>query len=360
MKTKYLVPALVVAMANLSACGGGGGSNTPKTPDPIVKTCDNGGKDYPTCTPPYIGANLQTTVSTPPFAVGSEEMKSFNYLNDFRRNLGLGLLAYSQELTLSAVNHANYLKINRVGGFSEDSGKPGYTGATPTERANYAGYKTNEFVSGGLAVGNTASGAIQSLINSVYHRGVLIGQSWTDVGSATYCINCDGTIALNINVAKKDHYGQKNASDFVMFYPFNNQAGVSLTMAGETVNPFPEYPDGLVYGKVGYPISFAVEAGHVLELKQFTLTENGSSVSLNSYVYTASNDPNKLILKNEAWLIAKSQLKPLTKYNVVLQANINGLSISCENGRIVYGKTSGCSWSFTTSDGSSEFYNQYQ
>jgi hypothetical protein len=30
-------------------------------------------------------ADLQTSVPTPPFPAGSEELKSFNYLNDFRK-----------------------------------------------------------------------------------------------------------------------------------------------------------------------------------------------------------------------------------------------------------------------------------
>jgi hypothetical protein len=71
------------------------------------------------------------------------------------------LLAYSPELTLSAANHANYLKINQVGGFDEDPLKPGFTGKTLSDRANFAGYKTNQFISGGLALANTSSGAIQ-------------------------------------------------------------------------------------------------------------------------------------------------------------------------------------------------------
>lgn len=357
----FRLSALAAALA-LAGCGGGGsgstsGSNSGSGNTGTIVTCTapqvlgNGVCTNPT--PAVTPADLQTTVPTPPFPAGSEELKAFNYLNDFRKSLGLGLLAYSDTLTLSAANHANYLKVNMVGGFQEDPLKAAFTGAWPNDRASFAGYKTNYPVSGGLAVANTASGAIQSLINSIYHRGVLIGQSWRDVGSATYCFDCNGGVALNINVAKKDA-GQRNASDFAMFYPLNKQTNVNLTMAGETTNPFPDYPDGFVYGKVGYPISFALEASQTLNLKDFTLTEAGSTTPLNAYVHTSANDPQKLIPKNEAWITAKAQLKPSTTYTAVLHGSVNGLDFSCvtENGnlKIVLGKADGCTTSFTTAD----------
>lgn len=347
--------ALAAALA-LTGCGGGGSGSNSGSGSTGTITCTspqvlvNGVCTSPTVTP----ADLQTTVPTPPFPAGSEELKSFNYLNDFRKSLGLGLLAYSDTLTLSAANHANYLKLNRVGGFEEDPLKPGFTGVWPIDRANFAGYKTNYFVSGGLALANTSSGAIQSLINSIYHRSILIDQSVRDVGSATYCFTCDNEVALNIILARKDTIGQRNASDFAMFYPVNKQTNVTLTMAGETLNPFPEYPDGLVFGKVGYPISFALEASQTLNLKDFTLTEAGSSTPMNAYVHTAANDPQKFIPKNEAWITAKSQLKPSTTYTVVLHGSVNGQDFSCvtENGnlKIVLGKADGCTSTFTTAD----------
>lgn len=362
MKTIYTYALTIMSAVVMTACGGGGSSS------PAGSNTSTGGTGTPlTCTAPQVlvngvcttptpavtPADLQTTVPTPPFPAGSEELKAFNYLNDIRKSLGLGLLAYSDTLTLSAKNHANYLVLNRVGGFEEDPLKPGFTGVWPIDRANFAGYKTNQFVSGGLTLANTSSGAIQSLINSIYHRGVLIEQSWRDVGSATYCFSCDGVVALNINVAKKDA-GQRNASDFAMFYPINKQTNVDLTMAGEIPNPFPEYSDDQVYGKVGYPISFALEASQTLNLKDFTLTEAGSTTPMNAYVYTAANDPQKKIPKNEAWITAKSQLKPSTTYTAVLHGSVNGQDFSCvtENGnlKIVLGKADGCTTSFTTAD----------
>lgn len=83
------------------------------------------------------------------------------------------------------------------------------------------------------------------------------------------------------------------------------------------------------------------------------MTESGGSTPLNAYVYTASNDPNKLIPNNEAWLTAKAQLKPSTTYNMALHGTINGNEFGCIGGKIVFGKTPGCFWSFTTASGCS-------
>ncbi|MET3140197.1 uncharacterized protein YkwD, partial [Undibacterium sp. GrIS 1.2] len=340
MKTSKIT---VIKMAKLSsmavaliltACGGGeGSSSTTTTTPPLATTCANGGTNFPTCTAPTTAAQLQLTVSAPPLAAGSQELAAFNYLNQFRHSLGLGLLAYSAPLTLASKNHANYLVLNQSLTHTEDPSKPGFTGVTDTDRANFAGYATNYFVSAGGSVANTMPGAIQALINTVYHRGTLIRQSWTDQGMTGYCYGvCDASnSALYLNVAQKTVNGQTNASDFVMMYPMDKQSNVNLTTAGDNINPFPDITGGVVYGKVGYPVSFAVEANQMLVLKDFTMTEAGTSAPLNAYVYTASNDPNNLIPSNEAWLTAKSQLKPSTTYNMALHGSINGNEFGCAN-----------------------------
>lgn len=355
MKKNYIVSGKlsILAAIFLTACGGGGGSSsTAPTPPPVATTCSNGGTDYPTCTAPVTAAQLQLTVSAPPLAAGSQELAAFNYLNNFRQSLGLGLLAYSAPLTLASKNHANYLVLNHVFQHSEDPGKPGFTGVSDTDRANFAGYATNYFVSAGGSSANTMAGAIQALINTVYHRGTLIRQSWTDQGMTGFCDGvCDSPVAeVYLNVAQKTANGQTNASDFVMMYPLDKQANINLTTAGDNINPFPDITGG-VFGKVGYPVSFAIEASQTLVLKDFTMTESGGSTPLNAYVYTASNDPNKLIPNNEAWLTAKAQLKPSTTYNMALHGTINGNEFGCIGGKIVFGKTPGCFWSFTTASG---------
>jgi hypothetical protein len=130
----------------LSACGGAGsiGPNLANTVQP-VQTCSNGGVNFPTCTPPATPANLQLVVAQPPFPVDSDETIGFNYLNNVRASLGLGLLNYSPELQQATINHNNYLKLNERDNYdahNEDALRPGFTGVTASDQARFAGYTT--------------------------------------------------------------------------------------------------------------------------------------------------------------------------------------------------------------------------
>ena len=358
MKTNQLRLFLsALSLAALSACGGGG-SSTPSKPDvPVATTCSNGATDFPTCT--FFAANLQTTVPTPAISADSAEYKGWVYLNDLRSTLGLGKLAYSVELAKAAKAHADYLKLNSVAEHYEIEGKPGFTGYRPENRAETAGYgKSNEIlVSEGLTLGNDVKHGIERLLNTVYHRGTLLNQKWRDIGFGTVCYGClpsDG-IALVSNPAYKFSYGpQRNASDFVMTYPFSGQTQVPLSMCGaENPWPFPSNElkpedactnprntNGIwVYDmKVGQPITFAVEANLTLTVSSFTTWEDGGS-PLPAWLITENTDSNSkmFVFKNEAYLTAKVGLKPNTKYWAKFQGSANGKVVVKE-------------WSFMTAD----------
>ena len=347
LSTKYFTlqfASIAVALI-LNACGGNGDrmTSTPAATPPIVQICANGATDYPTCSPAVSPANLQLTVPAPPYAAGSEDLKAFNYLNDLRQKMGLGLLAYSAELDKASANHANYLVINKVYQHDEDPLKSGFTGVNATAQARFAGYSTNYWIGGGLAMSNSKTGTIAILVNTVYHRSQLFGQNWRDTGSATFCYppNCLSTdgVVNNIFLGQNDPQGQTNASDFVTVYPIDHQVDVPLSMGNEHPTPFPvEYPDELTYKKVGSPVSFYVESKQILILKTFTMTQADQMTPVDAFVRTKANDPNALFIgNNEAYLVAKAPLKPLTTYNMKVTASVNGKDIEK-------------AWSFTTAE----------
>ena len=355
MKFRYFVHNFLLAGLCLITQACGGGSTPSTTVPPVVQTCDNGATNYPHSS--TIPAKLQSTIMTPPYASGSEDLNVFNYFNDLRTTLGLGKLSYSAELDKASLNHSTYIKLNQVGGFNETAGRPGFTGATLADRVVQAGYTdklTGLGVSGGLAFGSNKMGALKALLNSVYHRRILLQQMWTDVGTSMICISADNSTCnrnangeiipdfLSVTVAHKNNGQQRNASDFFMVYPMDKTTDVAISMVGETTNPFPQYPDGLVWGKVGAPIEVAVEDSQTLSVQTFTITEDGTSSPLPATLMTVQSDPNKLITKNEAFLIANMALKPNTKYTVsfVGTANIPG-------SKTVRSLTK--TWSFTTS-----------
>lgn len=354
-QNKYLLLVVLVAATYLTGCGGGGGgTTTPSTP--IAQACTNAASNYPDCN--SIPAKLQLTIVEPPYPADSEDMRVFKYLNDLRSSLGLGQLSYSKELDQSSLNHLNYSRINQVGEYDEDPSKPGFTGATLFDRVRNSGYTNTSnglTVSGGLAPGNSKLGSLNSLINSIYHRHPLFNQSFTDIGSAFICVSADQSMCnkgpngeilgnvLMVTVASQKNITQRNASDFFMVYPRDNANDVNISMIGETINPFPQYPEKLVWGKVGYPISVAVEASQTLSTQTFTITESGSINPMLATLFTMQSDPNKMITKNETYLVANSALKPLTKYtiNFVGTASIPGSQVV---------RSISKTWSFTTNE----------
>lgn len=332
MKSRNLSTLFSLAVVCIisQACGGGsGGNSVTSTVPPVAQTCDNGATNFPDCS--SIPAKLQTSIVTPPFPVGSDEMNEFNEFMNVRTGLGLGKLSYSAELSKAAFNHSTYIKLNQTGGFSEVVGRPNFTGVTLADRVVFAGYTdklTGLNVNGGLGNGNTRVGGLKNLLDSVYHRQALLKQSWTDVGSSIMCVtvndagcnrNQNGEVIpdyFSIIVANKNNLGQRNASEFFMTYPIENSTNVPISMTGETPNPFPQYVDYTVWGKVGYPIEVAVEDSQTISVQTFTITEEGSNSPLASTLMTTQSDPNKIISKNEAFLIPNIALKPSTKYLV--------------------------------------------
>lgn len=341
----------IALAALLTACGGGssGGSTTPT--DPVVKTCANGASDYPACK--FFTANLQLTVPTPPFAIGSDELAAFNYLNDERAANGLGKLAYNEALTKAAKAHSDYMFLNKWLDHTETSGKQGFTGEAPANRAQAAGYPISGAVSEGLGLANSHKGAVQNLIDTVYHRRTIFDQSYTDVGLGQHCYGeCKEPgiyYTFDYGYTKK----QNNASDFVFSYPRDGQTGIAPVFCGESPWPLDTIitmqeactvlknpPDltTLYDAKVGYPVSITIAKGKQLLVTKFEIYEagaSGSSIPLPVTVLTAANDSHRLLQAHEAFLIPRQSLKLNTVYSVSFAGTSDGVAFS---------KT----WSFTT------------
>lgn len=321
MKTNQIFASFAAALF-LSACGGGG-----SIPALVIP---------PKVTP----GDLQLTVPAPPFAVGSDQLAAFNYINDLRASLGLGLLAYSETLAKASQNHANYVVTNSSGGdyHVEIATNPGFTGVNPGDRARFAGYATNYANENGVS-SNHFLGGMQRLMETIYHRDTFINQSYRDIGFSAQsipCASCNGALIVNVNLASMKP--QRNASDFVLMYPRDGQTNVNLSMGSETPNPFPEikipnFPEPLTpennpFNLIGFPITFAVEASQVLTITSFTTYEDGQAMSLPAWLHTAATDPNHHVQPNTAYLTAKGKLKPNTTYKVSFIGSANGKDVS--------------------------------
>ena len=344
MKFKTSASAIAVALL-LAACGGGGGSSTPgpvATVPPVAP---------PVTTPPVAAADLQTSVPALTYAATSAEYEFVTGLNQFRAQVGLGLLAQSALLDKSASNHLEYVLKNDVlnGGqvnmrtndpttgrsmfHIESASYPLFTGVQEYDRAKFVGY-TGTYVGEELAFGGGKGGAVAltSLTATIYHRAGLMMQGLREVGAAA---GADRSQTFTLEFG----YGQpqSNASDFVGVYPANNQTGVGLFTYVETPNPFPElstanddFPT-----KTGFPVSVIVKEGTALEVLTFTMTEAGAAAPLTGRIMTKDNDPNKYLKGNMAFFVASARLKPNTTYSVAFSGRANNVVITKN-------------WSFTT------------
>lgn len=339
MKAKLSLIAATISIL-LSACGGGGGGGSTSTPSAPAN-----GVTQP---PPVVTApasDLQTTVPTPSYQTGSQELAFFNIINDFRSKLGLGLLAQNTKLDAANQNHLKYLLTNTDIDFSaidpatgrprfhiEDPARPNYTGITELDRANftqYGGAYVGE--SGAYGLGQGASTAITNLIATVYHRSGLMYQAPRDIGIAVGNDAYQTTVITFGYVTKR----QTNASNYFGAYPADKQTGVPRVAYIETPNPLPDVAYADFGTKTSFPINVVSAERSTLAVTSFTVTEQGQSTPLDARLLTKDTDPNKDLDTNIAFLVGKAPFKANTTYNVSFTGTVNGASVSK-------------SWSFTT------------
>lgn len=349
---KYLKPSVsAVAVALLlAACGGGsGGSDAPASAP--VSTTPTLPVSVPPPTPVVTPANIQTTVAPFTYAVASEEYKFVTAFNQFRAQVGLGLLSQNPLLDKAAANHLGYVLKNDVytGGtvymssfdpatgrpqfHIESADKPLFTGVQEIDRAKsvgYAGVYAGE--QGAFGGGKGAQAAFDSLASTIYHRAGLMFQEPREVGIA---VGQDRSQTFVVEVGYVT--AQSNASDFVGIYPGADQTGVGLHTGVETPNPFPDLSTANADfpTKTGYPVTVVSKAGTTIEVLSFTLTEAGSATPLDARLMTKDNDPNRYLPSNFAFLAAKAPLKTSTTYTAKFSGRVNNVAVNRE-------------WKFTT------------
>jgi uncharacterized protein YkwD len=341
MKTKFYNTAAMAAIVVLVvACGGGGDSSSPIANTPVPPPVQ-------VVTP----ADLQTTVPALTYASSSPEFAFVTAFNQFRQQVGLGLLAQNPLLDKSAQNHLQYVITNDVlnGGtvnmatndpttgrsmfHIETVGKPNFTGVQEIDRAKYVGY-VGSYVGEELTFAGGKGGqlAFAILASTIYHRAGLMLQGVRDIGSAA---GQDKSQTFTLEMG--DSKPQSNSSDFLGVYPADKQAGVGLHTGVETPNPFPDlstsnddFPT-----KTGYPVSVVSKEGTTLEVLTFTISEAGAAAPLDARLMTKASDPNAYLDSNIAFLIAKGTLKANTTYNVAFSGRVSNVLVNK-------------SWTFTT------------
>lgn len=103
-------------------------------------------------------------------------------VNAARQAAGLNRLRLHPLLSRAAADHARYLARNGVRGHEQRTGRPGFTGRLPADRARHAGYATagvSENIAQGAA---TAGEAVDGLLTAIYHRFAFLAFDIDELG----------------------------------------------------------------------------------------------------------------------------------------------------------------------------------
>lgn len=329
MKTIYYKRSFAASIAViLAACGGGGGSSSPNgTTSGATSGATTSTTTGSTNTPITVYAGITAVVA--PTSTGDAVSDALNWTNYVRTSIGLEPFKRNSLLEKAAVAHSNYISLNNSymsEGHNETAGKPGFTGVTPSDRVQAAGYPgyASENMSGS-AVATYGAYYTQSLIDAPYHRQAQLG-SGMEVGVG---LTKD---SAGVNSFVMDFGGVNNSgpsADQLVAYPAAGQTSVPLDwFVNEIPSPAPDLPGQ----RVGYPISISSPSKN-LTVTNFTLADD-KGVTVASRLLTTRTDSNQS-LGNYAFIMPLAALAGNMKYTAHATGNVGS-------------KQFDVSWSFTT------------
>ena len=346
----------------LTACGGGGGGITSTTTG--VGTATTTPVTAPVAAAPVVTPSVPTTTTITPvpapvaaptsvaivntapptttYAVGSEELAAFNYINTERLNCGFGSLRQNASLDSAAASHSAWMINNNTVGHYEVVNTPGFTGVDPGARMTAVGYKyvvgseVLTYASNTKKLGFGLSG-IKDLFAAPYHLiGLLssnreIGISATSGGPAgsgadlVAPLNTSPSTNLVVDMASNTTYlPQVQGSNDVLTYPCQGSTNVTPQMTG-TESPTPILNRNFTTNPIGQPIVVQVATGNKLVITTLSLvTTIGSIPSVIATTLTSATDLNYEVQPSQAVIIPDTPLAHNTQYTVTIQGTNNG------------------------------------
>lgn len=250
-------------------------------------------------------------------------------INLYREWLGIPPLTIEPNLQKAAEGHANYYKLNfgdpnlaGMGLHQQTPGKPGFTGASMSDRARAAGYSGS--VNENVGLSGSMVWSTDWFIATINHRLTLIDPRYTHVGMAR--VNEDN-IKFEVIKLGAPSWSSEVEPNWIAWPP-HQSTGVGLSFHGEAPNPWAgaSYP-------VGYPITLSYRGPGDLTVTSATMSANGNPVNAFHSVGTG------WLSSNTAQVAASSPLEGDTTYEVTISGTANNQAFTR-------------TWSFTTTDGS--------
>ncbi len=263
-----------------------------------------------------------------PSGVSTDVTNAYNLENNTRTAMGVPCASMVTALNTSALNHCQYYVQNVASGATsstgtqcasqstahdEVSGCPLFTGADPGAREKAAGY-TGTSWSEDMAFDNNGTQAVQSWIDSVWHRTPILSPWVRDFG---YGNAGSGTGSSAVKCDTMDFStGTTTAATVVATYPYAGQTGVPTSFNGSYEGPTPPAPPS--GWPSGYPIHIYAKKATISthELRVGSCT--GTTLDHQWITPGSAGDPNNL-LTNEQVMYGNAPLQSQTTYCVVIQ-----------------------------------------
>jgi uncharacterized protein YkwD len=316
---RRLLPGIAAGVFSilLTACGGGGGSDGADTDADFTQA----------------GPEQEILVQEPnaPQFTGDTATDGFNWFNFRRQQIGLPALARNSVVDRAAQGHSDYQRINDTITHEQTSGASGFTGATPADRLQAAGYDFRSPYAYGEVIsatgGTSGFTAADSLITAIYHRFVIFEPRFEDGGAGSATVS-KGYTYFTTNFAANDGLGAGLGAGRFVTYPAADQQRIPRNFYSdqEIPDPFP------AQNEVGYPVSVHADIDKAVTVQSFTLSVRGGS-PLPVRLLSSATDAETPV--SAAAVIPNTPLAAATIYDAQFVGAIDGVPVSR-------------SWSFTT------------
>ena len=175
-----------------------------------------------------------------------DALLALNKANCYRSSMALSLGKLDRSLDSASQSHAEYMAGQGVMSHQEDIGRPGFSGEWVWDRIVEFGYESGSgtMISEVVAFGHEPAGAVDSWMNSVYHRMPFTLPSWVDAGFGQ-----SETFSSMTFVSP-----WPNRIRQAVVYPVDGQVDVNPAFDSDSEMPDPA-PS---YGEVGTPITVTV------------------------------------------------------------------------------------------------------
>ncbi|WP_172199830.1 CAP domain-containing protein [Saccharibacillus qingshengii] len=185
-----------------------------------------------------------------------DQLDGLAYLNGIRAKVGVGPLELEPRLTQASQSHAAYYNRHHFEGLSahnETQGTEGFTGSSPKERAQTAGWSDTRSLGIGEVMSYnkaTTREAIDAWLSTAYHRKIILDGRYKWVGIGLQ----EGTAVMNPGFLD---YAQLDPA--VNVYPYDKMTDADIGFYGfENPNPLDlfgvEYSGGIISASSGRDI----------------------------------------------------------------------------------------------------------